>query len=396
MPPGLRLPPGHDRPRRPRRPPQRQPRPRHPPGRRGGRRHLHGVLRPLQGLGTLRPPPPAPPQPPRRGHPLRQPPPDLRGPRHHARLRQRLHPSPRRYRLQLARRRGLRVPAVPDPAPGPDSPPAPEHDSRRDASPPGLLRDHGRGRLHPAQSPAPLRHGDPGPHRDEGPPGGGGGDQRGTRPPGAGDARLGGEDPPRRGPGGGRPGDIGGRPHPGPGPARTTGGAGGPSGPQSGNRVPRTPDGSAPGPDPRHGRTRRTGHPHKELQRPYDPPGDLSGPHPSPPRARRPAPRGPPTPHHHRGGDGERPPARRGHTHRRHRGRGRRPRTAQHQRPGRRPRPPPDTTLDELRRSGHFGLVGMVERAESVGARIHIGEGADAKGTEVLLELPLSLPRADR
>ncbi|WP_406124223.1 sensor histidine kinase [Streptomyces canus] len=57
---------------------------------------------------------------------------------------------------------------------------------------------------------------------------------------------------------------------------------------------------------------------------------------------------------------------------------------------------PPDTTLDELRRSGHFGLVGMVERAESVGARIHIGEGADAKGTEVLLELPLSLPRADR
>lgn len=57
---------------------------------------------------------------------------------------------------------------------------------------------------------------------------------------------------------------------------------------------------------------------------------------------------------------------------------------------------PPDTTLDELRRSGHFGLVGMVERAESVGARIRIGEGADAKGTEVLLELPLSLPRADR
>ncbi|WP_370743331.1 sensor histidine kinase [Streptomyces sp. LUP47B] len=57
---------------------------------------------------------------------------------------------------------------------------------------------------------------------------------------------------------------------------------------------------------------------------------------------------------------------------------------------------PPDTTLDELRRSGHFGLVGMMERAESVGARIRIGEGADAKGTEVLLELPLSLPRADR
>lgn len=30
---------------------------------------------------------------------------------------------------------------------------------------------------------------------------------------------------------------------------------------------------------------------------------------------------------------------------------------------------PPDTTLEELRRSGHFGLVGMVERAESVGSR---------------------------
>ncbi|MEU1475542.1 histidine kinase [Streptomyces sp. NPDC005760] len=55
---------------------------------------------------------------------------------------------------------------------------------------------------------------------------------------------------------------------------------------------------------------------------------------------------------------------------------------------------PPDTSLAELRRSGHFGLVGMVERAESVGARIHIGEGADAKGTEVLLELPLAPPRA--
>ncbi|MCT9081125.1 sensor histidine kinase [Streptomyces fulvoviolaceus] len=51
---------------------------------------------------------------------------------------------------------------------------------------------------------------------------------------------------------------------------------------------------------------------------------------------------------------------------------------------------PPDTTLDELRRAGHFGLVGMVERAASVGARIHIGRGAHAKGTEVLLQLPLA------
>ncbi|MFF0010296.1 sensor histidine kinase [Streptomyces sp. NPDC005374] len=58
---------------------------------------------------------------------------------------------------------------------------------------------------------------------------------------------------------------------------------------------------------------------------------------------------------------------------------------------------PPGTTLDELRRSGHFGLVGMVERAESVGARIHIGEGAVAAGTEVRVELPLSpQPPPDR
>nr|WP_280887492.1 histidine kinase [Streptomyces sp. LBL] len=51
---------------------------------------------------------------------------------------------------------------------------------------------------------------------------------------------------------------------------------------------------------------------------------------------------------------------------------------------------PPDTTLEELRRSGHFGLVGMVERAAAVGARIHIGKGTHPQGTEVLLELPLT------
>ncbi|WP_030898315.1 sensor histidine kinase [Streptomyces sp. NRRL S-474] len=51
---------------------------------------------------------------------------------------------------------------------------------------------------------------------------------------------------------------------------------------------------------------------------------------------------------------------------------------------------PPSTTLEQLRRAGHFGLVGMVERAASVGARIHIGRGDHAKGTEVLLELPLA------
>ncbi|MFI7300934.1 sensor histidine kinase [Streptomyces sp. NPDC050121] len=53
---------------------------------------------------------------------------------------------------------------------------------------------------------------------------------------------------------------------------------------------------------------------------------------------------------------------------------------------------PPDTTLEQLRRTGHFGLVGMVERAASVGARIHIGHGPgpDSLGTEVRVELPLA------
>ncbi|MFF4358483.1 sensor histidine kinase [Streptomyces sp. NPDC001604] len=51
---------------------------------------------------------------------------------------------------------------------------------------------------------------------------------------------------------------------------------------------------------------------------------------------------------------------------------------------------PSGTTLEQLRRAGHFGLVGMVERAASVGARISIGRGAHSKGTEVCLELPLA------
>jgi signal transduction histidine kinase len=50
---------------------------------------------------------------------------------------------------------------------------------------------------------------------------------------------------------------------------------------------------------------------------------------------------------------------------------------------------PPGTTLDDLRRTGHFGLVGMVERAAGVGARIRIGRGSVARGTEVRLELPV-------
>ena len=49
---------------------------------------------------------------------------------------------------------------------------------------------------------------------------------------------------------------------------------------------------------------------------------------------------------------------------------------------------PAGTTLDDLKRAGHFGLVGMVERAASIGARIRIGKGQAAKGTEVRVELP--------
>ncbi|MFE4666121.1 sensor histidine kinase [Streptomyces sp. NPDC056716] len=48
----------------------------------------------------------------------------------------------------------------------------------------------------------------------------------------------------------------------------------------------------------------------------------------------------------------------------------------------------PDTSLEQLRRSGHFGLVGMVERAASVGARIRIGKGEHPSGTEVRLDIP--------
>ncbi|MFJ1736909.1 sensor histidine kinase [Streptomyces sp. NPDC088254] len=50
---------------------------------------------------------------------------------------------------------------------------------------------------------------------------------------------------------------------------------------------------------------------------------------------------------------------------------------------------PADTDLQRLRTEGHFGIVGMTERAASVGARLTIGPRPDAHGTEVLLELPL-------
>ncbi|WP_374207985.1 sensor histidine kinase [Streptomyces sp. MUM 203J] len=54
---------------------------------------------------------------------------------------------------------------------------------------------------------------------------------------------------------------------------------------------------------------------------------------------------------------------------------------------------PSDIALEDLRRSGHFGMVGMVERAAGVGARIRIGRGGAARGTEVRLDLPLAALR---
>ncbi|MER5597633.1 histidine kinase [Streptomyces sp. NPDC002265] len=55
---------------------------------------------------------------------------------------------------------------------------------------------------------------------------------------------------------------------------------------------------------------------------------------------------------------------------------------------------PPGTTLERLRSEGHFGLLGMVERAAAVGARIHIGRGGHTRGTEVSLELRLAAASA--
>ncbi|WP_438818979.1 sensor histidine kinase [Streptomyces hilarionis] len=51
---------------------------------------------------------------------------------------------------------------------------------------------------------------------------------------------------------------------------------------------------------------------------------------------------------------------------------------------------PDGVTLEQLRRDGHFGLVGMAERAAAIGARLHVGRGAHHTGTEVRLELPLT------
>jgi signal transduction histidine kinase len=54
---------------------------------------------------------------------------------------------------------------------------------------------------------------------------------------------------------------------------------------------------------------------------------------------------------------------------------------------------PAGIALEQLRSTGHFGLVGMVERAAAIGARIRIGRGEARRGTEVRLELPVHRSR---
>ncbi|WP_398924923.1 sensor histidine kinase [Streptomyces sp. Ag109_O5-1] len=50
----------------------------------------------------------------------------------------------------------------------------------------------------------------------------------------------------------------------------------------------------------------------------------------------------------------------------------------------------PDTTLEDLARTGHFGLLGMTERAASVGARIQLTTDKGDNGTKVRVEVPLT------
>ncbi|WP_371617642.1 sensor histidine kinase [Streptomyces sp. NBC_00454] len=46
--------------------------------------------------------------------------------------------------------------------------------------------------------------------------------------------------------------------------------------------------------------------------------------------------------------------------------------------------------LPSLARGGHFGLLGMTERAAAIGARLHIGPGTGGAGCRVRLDLPLA------
>lgn len=51
---------------------------------------------------------------------------------------------------------------------------------------------------------------------------------------------------------------------------------------------------------------------------------------------------------------------------------------------------PGGADLPVLARRGHFGLLGMTERAAAIGARLNIGSGPNGSGFQVRLELPLA------
>ncbi|MPY60417.1 two-component sensor histidine kinase [Streptomyces spongiae] len=52
---------------------------------------------------------------------------------------------------------------------------------------------------------------------------------------------------------------------------------------------------------------------------------------------------------------------------------------------------PPAFTVNQAARSGHFGLLGMTERAARIGARLHVTRPATG-GTEITVDLPLPTP----
>lgn len=56
---------------------------------------------------------------------------------------------------------------------------------------------------------------------------------------------------------------------------------------------------------------------------------------------------------------------------------------------------PPGFTLTQAAGSGHFGLLGMTERAARIGARLHVTRPATG-GTEITIDLPLPVPHTPR
>lgn len=324
-PPGVPLPPGHDRHRHPAGPRQHRPRPRELARRLRRPRHLRRLVRPLPRLGTLRTTPRTLPAPAGSRHRLRRPAPVHRHTGLDPRLRGRLHPAARRTALRLAGGRRLRRGRDPDPGrrlrrrPG-----VPWRPDQRPAAP-GLLRPRRCGRCHAAQPDAPRRRGQPGADRDPGPPRCQRRRRGRTRTTGPRDARLRRQDPARSGPRRRRAGPLL-RPD-GPAHRPAPGGTGRQIRPTGRRRITGTPLRPAARVRPR----RRGGH-HRRT--PFQDDGlhpeartEHRVPHPRR-HTRTPGPPGrrPATAHRRLRGDGERRPARPPHLPRRPRGhQGRRP-----------------------------------------------------------------------